>query len=117
MWVFTETGFISAVIDRTAPDTILVRARDRSSLDDFCVSFDKAIITTPDNDYPFRVKLTRDEYASWLQVQGHNLMYSNFKDRVADTRGDDFAQVLGHVWSIMHAVEDDDARDPVEVTA
>ena len=32
MWIFTETGFVSAVQHRENPDYLMVRARDRQSL-------------------------------------------------------------------------------------
>ena len=32
MWIFTQTGFVSAVRHRSEPDTLMVRARDRESL-------------------------------------------------------------------------------------
>ena len=33
MWLFTETGFVSAVRHREDPDLLVVRARDRQSLE------------------------------------------------------------------------------------
>ena len=32
MWIFTSTGFVSAVVHRDDADLIVVRARDRESL-------------------------------------------------------------------------------------
>jgi hypothetical protein len=36
--------------------------------------------------------------------------YKNFKSEVADTRGYGFAKPLNKVWSVMHEVEDAQAR-------
>ena len=111
MWVFTETGFVSAVVHHEQPDTIIVRARDIDSLDYISVLYGKTPVSTPNNDYPYRVLLSRDEYISWLRASAERLMYTNFKDRVADTRGYDYALALSEVWTAMHAVEDEGARD------
>lgn len=36
--------------------------------------------------------------------------YTNFKNRVHESRGHDFADALLSVWSAMHQVEDEEAR-------
>jgi hypothetical protein len=110
MWIFTQTGFVSAVRHYSEPDIIVVRARDSESLETLVVASGEPIQMSPVNDYPYRVHVTEKIFSSWLLANVTSLDYTNFKDRVHDTRGDNFASALMGVWEIMHEVEDDDAR-------
>ena len=108
MWVFSETGFISAI--SKSGDLFQVRARDRQSLEDLAVSTGVEIIKTPQGDYPYRVELAREQFITWMVDQMEAIDYNNFKSRVHDTRGYEFVSPLHQVWSTMHEVEDKDAR-------
>ena len=110
MWIFTQTGFISAVRHYSQPQMIVVRARDRESLEVLASATGVAVEQTPINDYPYRVHVTQEDFSGWLQHCINTLDYTNFKDRVHDIRGDNFASTLMSVWETMHNVEDDDAR-------
>lgn len=110
MWIFTQTGFVSAVRHYSEPDIIVVRARDSESLETLATSAGVPIQKSPVNDYPYRVHVEEKRFNSWLLANVASLDYTNFKDRVHDTRGDHFASALMGVWDIMHDVEDDDAR-------
>ena len=117
MWLFTKTGFVSAVAHRNKHGVILVRARDKESLTtliNYCGSPDlpNAITHTPNADYPYRLEIDRSYFARWLTDTTYELDYDNFKNEVHYTRGDDFAAPLHKVWAIMHDVEDDTARNP-----
>lgn len=107
MWLFTNTGFVSAVSNGT---DLMVRARDRESLEAIAESAKTEIIPTPDNDYPYRVIVTHEFFAKWVSHMVMTITYKNFKSEVAATRGYDFAQPLMKVWSAMHEVEDAEAR-------
>ena len=110
MWIFTETGFVSAVRHFSEKDKLVVRARDQKSLESLSNSVGLEIISTPSNDYPYRVLVADSVFAKWLSKQTMEVDYTNFKDRVHDTRGHDFAGALMGVWSEMRQVEDEDAR-------
>ena len=110
MWIFTETGFVSAVRHFSEKDKLVVRARDEKSLEGLANSVGLEIISTPSNDYPYRVLVADSVFAKWLSKQTMAVDYTNFKDRVHDTRGHDFAGALMGVWSEMRQVEDEDAR-------
>ena len=110
MWIFTETGFVSAVRHFSEKDKLVVRARDEKSLDGLANSVGLEIVSTPSNDYPYRVLVADSVFAKWLSKQTMAVDYTNFKDRVHDTRGHDFAGALMGVWSEMRQVEDEDAR-------
>ena len=109
MWIFTISGFVSAVQDR-ADRTIVVRARDRLSLSDISEQFNVRIVATPHADYPYRLALTSQQFADWVKKQAVNIDYPNFKSAVKIYKGATFANVLNKVWSVMHGVEDGEAR-------
>ena len=104
MWIFTETGFVSAVRHFSEKDKLVVRARDQKSLESLSNSVGLDIVETPSNDYPYRVFVDDVVFAAWLHKQTVAVDYTNFKDRVHDTRGHDFADTLLSVWSAMHLV-------------
>ncbi len=107
MWLFTNTGFVSAVSNGK---DLMVRARDKESLGPIAESAKMEIIATPQNDYPYRVIVTHEFFAKWVAHMASNITYKNFKSEVATTRGYEFAHSLMKVWSAMHEVEDLDAR-------
>jgi hypothetical protein len=49
--------------------------------------------------------VSREAFQSWLASSVADLSYTNFKNRIHDTRGDEFYSALSEVWSVMHAVE------------
>ena len=110
MWVFTETGFVSAVRHFKEKDKLVVRARDKESLQNLANTVNLEIVSTPINDYPYRVIIADSVFAAWLSKQTMAVDYTNFKNRVHDSRGHDFADALMSVWSAMHQVEDEGAR-------
>jgi len=110
MWIFTETGFVSAVRHFSEKDKLVVRARDKQSLESLATSVGLDISSTPSNDYPYRVFVSDSVFAAWLSKQTMAVDYTNFKNRVHDSRGHDFADALMSVWVAMHEVEDEGAR-------
>lgn len=110
MWIFTETGFISAVRKGATPCELSVRSRDRLSLEPLATLAGAEIIKTPNGDYPYRLFIDDQVFAMWVAEQAKRLNYSNFKSKVFDTRGYEYAHELGRVWSVMLETEDDDAR-------
>ena len=106
MWVFTETGFVSAVRKVDSPSKITVRSRDKQSLEVLAELSETEILETPDADYRYRVLVSDDIYKVWLTTTVDMLDYDNFKNRAAVTRGHVFHHALGKVWTDMHAVAD-----------
>lgn len=111
MWLFTEGGFVSAVQHRENPDYLVVRARDKQSLQNLADICEVNITMKEISDYPYRVVVQRHAFAQWVNDQVDFLGYDNFKNRVAITRGKEYARTLGSVWSVMHDVEDEEARN------
>lgn len=110
MWIFTESGFLSAVCDEPGSETVKVRARDLESLQILVQQTQSDVIKTPNADYPYRVIISKQEFGVFLVQSLEWMKYTNFKSQVLSTRGGDFAHALSSVWSTMHEVEDDLAR-------
>ena len=112
MWIFTTTGFVSAV-KKSDDRTIIVRSRDKASLAPIASRFSTEVIKTPVADYPYRVEVTQDDFAEWVREQAELINYPNFKSEVAIHRGQAFSKALSKVWSVMHEVEDSSAREKI----
>ena len=101
MWIFTETGFVSAVRKNDRPDVYTVRARDRKSLEPLAAFAKAEIVETPYGDYPLRAFVEPAVFTEWVSGQASSIEYDNFKSRVTNTRGYDFVDALHNVWSAM----------------
>lgn len=106
MWLFSETGFVSAVTHWDDENIIVVRGRDRKSLEPIAQVSGEEIRVTPNNDYPVRVHVPRAVFAEWALSQIDTMRYGNYKDRMAQTRGKEFTRALHDVWAAMLSVED-----------
>lgn len=107
MWLFTEEGFVSAVAHRDDKTLMMVRARDKKSLERLALIADTKIITTPTgSDYPHRVVVTKEVFKDWVTETIDNVVYDNFKTQVAKTRGYEYAEPLHDVWAVMLQAED-----------
>jgi hypothetical protein len=105
MWIFTSTGFVSAV-QKPGSTELTVRARDHRSLEPLAADTGVDITHTPMADYPYRLVVTREGFSAWIVSCVDDLDYPNFKSQVARSRGHAFAHALSDVWSDMHAVTD-----------
>lgn len=110
MWVFTETGFVSAVVHFDDPEVLMVRARDRKSLEGLQEFSGVSVVNTPDGDYPHRIVVSKSDFEKWLSDSVAAMKYHNYKSRVAQVRGYEFAGPLHDVWEVMHEVEEDPER-------
>jgi hypothetical protein len=107
MWLFTTTGFISAVYK---DDAMQIRARDKESLEAISKFLHCPIIHTPLADYPYRISTDSGGFAEWVSSQVFAIDYKDFKSEVSNVRGYEFARPLNKVSDVMHAVEDKEAR-------
>jgi hypothetical protein len=103
MWLFSDTGFVSAVAHRDDPDRLVVRARDRASLAPLAQRTGNDILEGAGTDYRFRVVVGRAEYGAWVADVIADLTYTNYKSQAQRTRGSRFANALHDVWSTMFA--------------
>lgn len=106
MWIFTSFGFFSIVADRNDPRYLIVRARARADLEAFGGRLGirpnaLAIRTTPEADYPFRLRAWRRTVGTVLESIALDVDYPNFKAEVARAQGDDRAHMYHEVWSVL----------------
>ena len=114
MWLFSESGFISAVRKHDRPDVFTVRSRDRKSLEPLAQAAGVAIWISPYGDYPYRAFVEPKVFAEWVETQAMNIDYDNFKNQVAETRGYDYTHSLHDVWVAMLATEDASREELIE---
>ena len=111
MWIFTDTGFVSAVKKPQDGGLISVRARDKSSLNELISQTKAELVQTPDGDYPWRIFVTQEQFAQWVSEVALNLNYSNFKSRVHKVHPSAaYINSLHDVWAVMTHTEDEGAR-------
>ena len=106
MWIFTTSGFVSAVYKDGG---VIVRSRDEESLMPLAVLNGTSISKSPLADYPYRVVTDHETFAGWLETEAMSIDYSNFKNEVHHKLGYEYAHALNRVWSVMHEVEDQNA--------
>ena len=101
MWIFTKSGFFSAVQHDGKPDIFLVRARFAGDLERFCRAhgIKAAVRETLDADYRFRAEIPREAFAEAVKVEALAIDYPNFKVAVHDGTERD-AAYMG-CWSAM----------------
>lgn len=110
MWIFTETGFISAVAHRDDNRFMMVRGRDKLSLEPLAELAGTEVEFTPNADYSWRVTVHKQDLYEFMEKAISDASYDNFKNRVTKTRGARFVRALHEVWEVMHGVEDDAAK-------
>jgi hypothetical protein len=108
MQVITQAGFTSAVA-KDDSGRLEIRARDKQSLEDWCrrakVSQDR-IIEGGGTDYAFRVRaVTKRELKRYYSSHVDDITYSNFKDRIKETRGKKWGKALMDVWVALYALQ------------
>jgi hypothetical protein len=102
VWVFTEGAYLSIVRHRDSERLLLVRARERRSLEDFCsgAEVDEALIeATPAADYPFRVACPDQAVTKFLAGAVAAIRYDNLKNAAGQRRGDRWHDVLLRIWA------------------
>lgn len=110
MWIFTITGFISAVEHQQNSEVLTVRARSKKHLVDIAEFANLEIANSPGGDYPYRVFLNKSDFADYLMVKVQEIDYSNFKSKVAKSNEFGYVDALHDTWVTMHKVEDSLAR-------
>jgi len=109
MWLFTTIGFFS-IVQAKDKDDLMVRSRSKEDLLNFLRliyapdSASQRVLTTPNNDYPYRAIIDRifvDQALGILITR--SLDYTNFKDRISLTPGQEDKLGAYHgVWEIMN---------------
>lgn len=119
MWLFTTGGFLSAVEHREDTNMLVVRARDKQSLQTMIDGIELAgsaagkdlsgleIVQKTPSDYPWRVEVSKATFAlfSVHEIMNH-LNYHNFKNAITEVRGEKWHKAAMSVWVDMLAVAD-----------
>ena len=113
MWLATPTGFYSAVEHRTNRNLVVVRTRvheDAVKLAQrvFKINATKArnkIISYNQSDYPWRVIVTKGQWASFVAQEAQRIDYGNFKSAVKARQGAKRESVYHRVWSALLGLE------------
>lgn len=102
MWIFTPSGYVSGVEDKRDPTVIVVRSRDHASLRAMCAVLEikaSKIKLGEGTDYPYRVRVSRQQFATFAYESAFEIDYTNFKDAATRARGDTYHDVLLRIWS------------------
>lgn len=105
MWLFTDEGFLSGIRYNNEKDEITVRSRDKKSLTELIDQTGAEIVVLNGTDYPYRIIIKDVEWATYVADKAMTIDYSNFKNRVYQTRGREFAHLLSEVWGVMLEAE------------
>ena len=115
MWTMTANGgFLSAVQHDEDPDLLVVRSRvkaDALTLAQYLVLYRHLaseprdmLITYATSDYPWRVIVPRDVFASFLAAQVAAIDYGNFKAAVG-LISPEHAHAYARVWADLLVLE------------
>lgn len=110
MWLFTKSGFFSAVQNDKDPSLIHVRARFKGDLERLLKTH-KGIVGKPApkilhtsfGDYAYRTDIPRDKFAQIVAAEASGIDYTNFKNRVHDGTSRDGAYM--NVWCVMRGAQ------------
>ena len=109
MWTFSRAGFFSAVAKGNgAHAEICVRARvleDFDKLKDLYYPEMGRVHTNQGTDYPYRIYMTRSEWARIMERMAYDVDYKNFKGMVSSERGYAVADLYSDVWAVMYGAE------------
>jgi len=102
VWVYTNKGMISIVEHNEDPEILLVRSRERGTLEKLFPEYD--VLTLEYSDYPHRVFVGRDVLASMIAKLVRGVDYPNFKSSVSDRNRHDCYM---NVWRVTLGLEPD----------
>lgn len=128
MWVMTTGGFVSAVAHRENKSMLMVRGRDKKSLENMLQSIvdglaragQPALDPLPEVqsqpkgvhwDYPHRVIVSKVHFEYFLidEVEEY-LDYANFKSEATVARGKEYHDALMNVWTDMKKLTEPEFR-------
>lgn len=101
MWIYCDSGFFSVVRKNPGDVMLTVRARVRKDLERFVkeANIINPITERAGTDYPYRVKVYPEAFASWLSMKGASINYDNFKGAVSRSAGQTRVRVYHRVWA------------------
>lgn len=134
MWVFTTMGFFSAVrIEENVADKLelssgttwmMVRGRVREDIKNLLSLWyelhaaeveqgmtllvpgeEHEVIEWSGRDYPYRLIMPREHWATCMERLSSNIDYPNFKNEVKAVQDKNRARLYGRVWGVMYGAE------------
>lgn len=86
MWLFSKSGFFSAVQNFNDSNLIHVRANFKGDLERLCTIYgiEPNVKRVPGSDYTFRMDFTRDQWDKILLGEARAIDYPKFKPAVHD---------------------------------
>lgn len=96
MWVFTQVGLVSIVENIKSSKELIIRARERKTLEMLVPEYADKIVSIPYSDYHFRIFLDRKIAAKYVKKWVQKIDYSNFKGSIKDNS---YHSVLMSIWS------------------
>lgn len=106
MWIFTKAGFFSVVQDRDNPDMLLLRSRKRLDLENLCqiAKVEDDIWNDPQADYPWRMRIEKEEFSRVAGEMVFDINYDNFKNTIA-RQNPNRAVTYAQVWADLLEIE------------
>lgn len=84
MWIVMNKSFVSIVQHHSRPDSLVVRGRFPGDVARFLGVSEAMELETPENDYRYRVVVSRRRVAEALVRASESVDYPNFKDSITD---------------------------------
>ena len=117
MWIYTPKGAYSIVElqdndvphDQDGSSILVCRARRSEHLEALGYT-QMQIVSTPSNDYPFRVFASRMEISDRIRSVVFGINYGNFKDAAVKTGMP--SKMLLKIWAATHTSLDPRHGDP-----
>jgi hypothetical protein len=114
MWIATTTGFYSAVAHKHDKRLVVVRSRVLQDADalagwvnryraDYIGSEpgEAEVVAYRQSDYPWRVIITKQEWAQFLTFEAEGIDYTNYKDAVTKRQGRERHDIYARVWGVL----------------
>ena len=86
MWLFSKSGFFSAVENIYDKNLVHVRANFAGDLERLCSTYgiEPAVKRVPGSDYSFRMDFTREQWDEIVRGEARAIDYPKFKPAVHD---------------------------------
>ncbi len=110
MWIMTPIGYFSAV--DAGKGKLQIRARCDEDIERLATSMKArgcdpgGLVHTPHADYPVRIIVQREAFASWMHAEVLAINYGNFKNEVAKVDGHRAHSVYLEIWHILREALD-----------
>jgi len=100
MWLCTNRGFLSIVVDPIGADLLLVRARRKGDIESLFPDAD--VRRTPGRDYLYRASIDRGVVSLVVAMAFLKIDYGNFKNSVKDR---ELHHAYAEVWEVMSELQ------------